>query len=100
MLHSLRAQVGPDRSAAGEVAGQIELVARADRSLARELDRIGACRAPVCAGTVMRLEALLVGLRDAARVRADLARLDPELLRAGAALWAGQPTPARERHSR
>ncbi len=90
----LEAQLGPDREVIGQVAGQIELVACADRALAGELDRIGACRAPVCTETVLRLESLLVGLRDAARVRADLARLDPELLRTGAALWAGQPAAA------
>lgn len=94
MLHSLPAHLAPDPSAAAQVAGQIEVVARADRALARELDRIGTCRAPVCAETVLRLEALLVGLRDAAQVRAELARLDPDLLHAGAALWAGRPGPA------
>jgi hypothetical protein len=90
----LTAQLGPDRSAAAEVSGQIELVARADRALAGEMDRIGACRAPVCTETVLQLESLLVDLRDAARVRTDLARVDPELLQAGAALWAGQSTAA------
>lgn len=87
MLHSVRPKAAAVPWTAGDVAGQLEVVVRADLALAQEMDRIGACRAPVCTETVTRLEALLVGLRDAARVRTDLALLDPELLRAGAALW-------------
>lgn len=72
---------------AGQVADWFELVARADRALAEEMDWVGGCRAPACWETVVRLESLLHRLRDGARVRAELALLDPDLLRAGGAVW-------------
>lgn len=80
---------------ARQVADWFELVAAADRALADEMDWIGGCRAPVCWDTVVRLEALLHRLRDGARLRAELATLDPELLRAGGALWVRRARLAR-----
>lgn len=86
--------------AADRVAGQLAAVARAGCRLAAEADRVLAADAPVDQTTVDRLEALLVELRAAVQVRAELAATDPDLLLAGArrlrrarpAAW--QPAPA------
>jgi hypothetical protein len=79
---------------AGDVADRIEIIARADQALADELDWIGSCRAPVCSGTVARLDALLGRLRTGADVRVELTSLEPALLASGAALWVRRRMPA------
>lgn len=69
------------------VADLIEVVAVATRALAEVLDWIGGRRAPVGAQTVLRLETLLVRLREGVRVRSQLATLTPQLLAGGGVLW-------------
>lgn len=69
---------------ADRVAGQLAAVARAGCRLAAEANRVLAADAPVDQTTVDRLEALLVELRAAVQVRAELAATDPDLLLAGA----------------
>ena len=76
------------------IADLLEIVSRADRSLAAEMDLAGASRHPVSQVTVNRLEKLLKELRPAAEIRAVLAGLDPDLLHNGMSVWLGR----RERH--
>jgi hypothetical protein len=71
--------------------GVAELLGRlwaAGGAVAEELDRIGSSRTLVSAATVAGLEAALARLRPAVGLRAQLAHLDPGLLRAGTAIWA------------
>lgn len=77
----------PDAYSVSDVVAWFALVASAEEALADELDWIGGCRAPVCTESVTRLERLLDRLRVAARVRGELAMLDPDLLRAAGAVW-------------
>ena len=77
----------PDAYSVSDVVAWFALVASAEEALADELDWIGGCRAPVCSETVTRLERLMGRLRVAARVRGELAMLDPDLLRAAGAVW-------------
>lgn len=69
------------------VADLLEEVAAAGGFLAEELDLIASSRAPVSEYTVLRLEALAARLRPAARMRARLGGLDPQLLVAGVRRW-------------
>ena len=87
----------PAPCSVSDVAAWFALVASAEEALADELDWIGGCRAPVCTETVTRLERLLDRLRVAARVRGELAVLDPALLRAGGAVWVQQRAVGRVR---
>jgi hypothetical protein len=89
---------------ATRVAEQLAVVARAGCRLAAEADRVLTTPAPVDELTVGRLEALLVELRAAVKVRAELAAADPDLLLAGARqmcrawsapLWPPAPAPCR-----
>jgi hypothetical protein len=89
---------------ADRVAGQLAAVARAGCRLAAEADRVLTADSPVDETTVDRLEALLVELRAAVQVRAELAATDPDLLLAGArrlrrtrptAAWPPAPAPCR-----
>ena len=77
----------PDTYSISDVVAWFGLVALAEEALTDELDWIGGCRAPVSSETVTRLERLLGRLRVAARVRGELAMLDPDLLRAAGAVW-------------
>ena len=77
----------PEACSVSDVVAWFALVASAEEALADELDWIGGCRAAVCSETVTRLERLLGRLRVAARVRGELAMLDPDLLRAAGAVW-------------
>ena len=77
---------------ARRVATQLAYLARVSCAVADELDQI-AGRPLVTEETVERLERLLVEVRAAAGVRAELAATDPDLLLAGAAV-AGECRPA------
>ena len=70
------------------VADLIETVAAAARLLTHELDDISASRSPVSELTVRRLESLLMKLRPAATVRAQLGSMRAAELQAGASRWA------------
>ena len=72
------------------VADLLEEVAAAGGFLAAELDLIASSRAPVSEYTVLRLEALAARLRPAARMRARLGGLDPQLLVAGVRRWVAR----------
>jgi hypothetical protein len=72
------------------VADLLEEVAAAGGFLAEELDLIASSRAPVSEYTVLRLEALAARLRPAARMRARLGGLDPQLLVAGVRRWVAR----------
>lgn len=72
------------------VADLLEEVAAAGGFLAEELDLIASSRAPVSEYTVLRLEALAARLRPAARMRARLGGLDPQLLAAGVRRWVAR----------
>ena len=90
-LPHLRSLSGPAATAAWAAstaaADDIAVLARADEALAVGLDEIAASRTPVCAATVRRLEQLLAVIRDGARARGRLQRLDPDVLRVGSDLW-------------
>ena len=87
----------PAQCSVSDVAAWFALVASAEEALADELDWIVGCRAPVCTETVTRLERLLDRLRVAARVRGELAVLDPALLRAVGAVWVQERAVGRVR---
>ena len=72
------------------VADLLQEVAAAGGFLAAELDLIASSRAPVSEYTVLRLEALAARLRPAARMRARLGGLDPQLLVAGVRRWVAR----------
>ena len=76
------------------IADLLEIVSRADQSLAAELDRAGASRHRISQITVNRLEKLLKELRPAAEIRTNLAALDPDLLHHGMGVWLAR----REQH--
>jgi hypothetical protein len=87
-MHASASDLSPGPLTADDVADLLESVATAGGRLASELDQIAACRAAVSQATVARLEALIVRLRPAAAMRAQLAAMDIELLMAGATVWA------------
>ena len=88
-LPHVRSLLGPAATSAASTAAadDIAVLARADEALAVGLDQIAASRTPVCAATVRRLEQLLAVIRDGARARGRLQRLDPDVLRVGSDLW-------------
>lgn len=82
-------------ASAAHVAEQLAVLSRAGCRLAAEADHVLAAGAPVTDVSVGRLEALLVELRAAVEVRAELAAADPDLLLAGARwLCRDRPAPA------
>ncbi len=86
---------GPD--SAEDVADLLELLAAANGRLRAELAALADSPAAVSQTTVGRLDALITQMRPAARVRAELAAIDHELLLAGAAVWVrrqGRPSAA------
>jgi hypothetical protein len=87
-MHASASDLSPGPLTADDVADLLESVANAGGRLAAELDQIAACRAAVSQATVARLESLIVRLRPAAAMRAQLAVMDIELLMAGATVWA------------
>ncbi len=80
---SRRPTTGPP--SARMVADRVDAGGQAHGNLVAELDRIGASGAPVGELIVTDLRALADMPRAAARVRAELGELDPELVRAGGA---------------
>jgi hypothetical protein len=72
---------------ADRVAELLSTVAAANSRIAAEIDRIAGSRSPVGLATVDRLARLAADLRPGAEARAVLARIDPDLLLAGTALW-------------
>lgn len=77
------------------VAEQLDVLARANAAMARELDALAADRHGRSQATVLRLEHLVQRMRPAAAARSTLAGLDGELLLAGVREWqrrrAGEP---------
>lgn len=76
----------PKRSAA-RVADCLEIVARASDRLLAEAEWIVLSEAAISATTVLRLEALLVELRQAAALRAELVDLNADAWIAGYRVW-------------
>lgn len=103
-LPPVRSLSGSTATVAGStvaVADDFAVLARADAALAVELEQIAACRTPVCAATVRRLEQLLAVMHDGACARGRLQRQDPDALRTGSALWLArraQDQPQRSGH--
>jgi hypothetical protein len=79
---------GPGGLTPEQIADQLEIVSRADRSFLTELNRAASDPHWISGVTVNRLEQLLSGqLRPAARITERLGTLDPQLLHAGISVW-------------
>lgn len=72
---------------ADQVADLLAAVAAANGRIAAEADRIASSRAAVSLSTIDRLTRLADDLRPGAEARAELSRIDPELLLAGTSVW-------------
>ena len=73
-----------------EVAIMLDTLAAADCQLADALDEIGSSRARVSRATIAALERVLATLRPAADVRAELARVDGQVVSAAIRLRRGR----------
>ena len=73
-----------------QIADMLAVVIWADLLMADEVDDIASSRKRPALRAVSRLESLLVSLRPVADARAELARLDGELLLAGFEVWAAR----------
>ena len=75
-------------STAEQIADHLAVQMWVQALVADHLERFAQYPALLGRGTVAQLEALLVSVRSAAGSRAELARLDGELLLDGFAVWA------------
>lgn len=75
---------------AEQVADMLAVVVWADLFLADEVEGIASSRERPALRTVSRLESLLVSLRPVADARAELTRLDRNLLLDGFDVWAAR----------
>ena len=80
---------------ADQVADLLAAVAAANGRIATAADRIATSRAAVSLATIERLTRLADDLRPDAEARAQLARVDPELLLAGTSVWLARRKGAR-----
>jgi len=98
-LPTARPVSGEATGDAERIADQLELLVDASGWLSSELTRIMTCRALLTQVTVNRLVALGERMRPAAAARDRLARIEPDRLLAGGAVWLARQHAARIQES-
>jgi hypothetical protein len=78
---------------ADQIADAFDLLARTYRCFREELTEISTCEAPLSQACVDRLVALGGRMQPAAAARTLLARVAPDRVLAGVAVWASRHTP-------
>ena len=91
--------VRDERADSEHIADQFQLLTDASCWLTSELDHIMTCRALLSQVTVNRLVALGEQMRPAAAARDQLARIEPDRLFAGGAVWLARQSPAMVKES-
>jgi hypothetical protein len=81
---------GPSVPSAEQIADMLAVVIWADLHLAEEIKGFASSHERPVVRAVSRLESLLVSVRPVADARAELSRMDGELLLAGFEVWAAR----------
>ena len=93
-------QSNPSDPSAEQIADMLAVVIWAGHLMADGVEEIASSHVRPALRSVSRLESLLVSLRPVADARAELARMDGELLLGGFEVWATRQRAVRQKLAR